>query len=116
MYEFCSDTLKANLDTKRKELLTHREKGTATDFKVEDGVNQTGIYELCAVLTHKGIAADGGHYVAWVKQEDGSWVLFDDDTVSPATEEDITKLNGKGGAQWHMAYMCLYRTKKTWTK
>ena len=28
-----------------------------------------------AVLTHKGRSADSGHYVAWVKQDDGQWVL-----------------------------------------
>jgi uncharacterized UBP type Zn finger protein len=31
----------------------------------------TGIYDLVAVLTHKGRSADSGHYVAWVKQENG---------------------------------------------
>lgn len=29
----------------------------------------TGVYDLVAVLTHKGRSADSGHYVAWVKQE-----------------------------------------------
>ncbi|KAK8958282.1 Ubiquitin carboxyl-terminal hydrolase 6 [Platanthera guangdongensis] len=32
----------------------------------------TGIYDLVAVLTHKGRSADSGHYVAWVKQDNGS--------------------------------------------
>merc|ERR1719231_1692115 len=27
--------------------------------------NRTGNYELCAILTHKGPSADGGHYVAY---------------------------------------------------
>ncbi len=31
----------------------------------------TGMYELAAVLTHKGRSADSGHYVAWVKQSPG---------------------------------------------
>ena len=31
----------------------------------------TGQYELLSVLTHKGRSADSGHYVGWVKQEDG---------------------------------------------
>ena len=25
-----------------------------------------------AIVTHKGRSADGGHYVGWVKREDGS--------------------------------------------
>jgi len=33
----------------------------------------TGIYDLVAVLTHKGRSADSGHYVAWVKQENGQF-------------------------------------------
>lgn len=33
----------------------------------------TGIYDLVAVLTHKGRSADSGHYVAWVKQESGQF-------------------------------------------
>lgn len=32
----------------------------------------TGIYDLVAVLTHKGRSADSGHYVAWVKQDTGA--------------------------------------------
>lgn len=37
----------------------------------------TGVYDLVAVLTHKGRSADSGHYVAWVKQENGqSFILF----------------------------------------
>jgi len=31
----------------------------------------TGVYDLVAVLTHKGRSADSGHYVGWVKQDDG---------------------------------------------
>ncbi len=67
----------------------------------------TGKYELNAVLTHKGRSADSGHYVAWVKQADGKWVLFDDDTLSFKKDEDILALSG--GGDWHMAYLMLYR-------
>jgi Ubiquitin carboxyl-terminal hydrolase len=31
--------------------------------------NDTGRYELMAVLTHQGLSAEGGHYVAWVRDE-----------------------------------------------
>eukprot|EP00161_Ancyromonas_sigmoides_P016969 TRINITY_DN4576_c0_g1_i2.p1 TRINITY_DN4576_c0_g1~~TRINITY_DN4576_c0_g1_i2.p1 ORF type:complete len:611 (+),score=212.82 TRINITY_DN4576_c0_g1_i2:228-1835(+) len=70
----------------------------------------TGLYELCAVLTHQGREADGGHYVAWAKGTDGSWLKYDDDTVTPATEEQILDL--AGGGDRAMAYMVLYRRKK----
>ena len=41
--------------------------------------NTTGQYELVAVLSHKGIYADGGHYVSWVKQAAGK--LLGDDVL-----------------------------------
>ncbi|XP_068648375.1 ubiquitin carboxyl-terminal hydrolase 6-like [Aristolochia californica] len=69
----------------------------------------TGIYDLVAVLTHKGRSADSGHYVGWVKQENGKWIEFDDDHPVPQREEDITKLSG--GGDWHMAYICMYKAR-----
>jgi len=69
----------------------------------------TGIYDLVAVLTHKGRSADSGHYVAWVKQENGKWIEFDDANPIPQREEDITKLSG--GGDWHMAYICMYKAR-----
>lgn len=66
-----------------------------------------GKYELVSVLTHKGRSADSGHYTAWVKQADGKWVLFDDDTLSFKTGDEILALSG--GGDWHMAYLLLYR-------
>ena len=29
----------------------------------------------------QGDSADGGHYVAWIRKDDGKWFLFDDDKV-----------------------------------
>jgi ubiquitin carboxyl-terminal hydrolase 14 len=93
--------------------------GLPTDFQ--------GIYELFAVVTHKGRDADGGHYMAWVKadhpsssaasekiadsdEENADWFVFDDDEVSPCKTEDVLKL--KGGGDWHMSYLNFYRAKK----
>jgi len=73
-------------------------------------VNDSGRYELIAVLTHKGRSADSGHYIAWVKQEEDKWLKYDDERVSMVNNEEIVKLNGKGGADWNIAYLCLYRT------
>ncbi|KAL7574539.1 hypothetical protein ACA910_015894 [Epithemia clementina (nom. ined.)] len=88
--------------------------------------NFQGIYELFAVVTHKGRDADGGHYMAWVKaahqpksvtkigddttQDNEDWFVYDDDEVSPCKTEDILKL--KGGGDWHMSYLNFYRAKK----
>ncbi|XP_008797866.1 ubiquitin carboxyl-terminal hydrolase 6 [Phoenix dactylifera] len=84
--------------------ITH-EKATSSEKKVQ----LTGIYDLVAVLTHKGRSADSGHYVGWVKQESGKWIQFDDDNPSPQREEDITRLSG--GGDWHMAYICMYKAR-----
>ncbi|KAK4590962.1 hypothetical protein RGQ29_021242 [Quercus rubra] len=75
----------------------------------DSGTQMTGIYDLVAVLTHKGRSADSGHYVAWVKQESGKWIEFDDDSPIAQREEDITKLSG--GGDWHMAYICMYKAR-----
>src|SRR4051794_41050892 len=46
--------------------------------------NEPGlIYDLSAVLIHKGVAVNSGHYVAHIKDQDtGVWWEFDDETVS----------------------------------
>jgi ubiquitin carboxyl-terminal hydrolase 14 len=91
--------------------------------------NFQGLYELFAVVTHKGRDADGGHYMAWVKSgsdmdtsskpaetiadtdvANEDWFVFDDDEVSPCKTEDVLKL--KGGGDWHMSYLNFYRAKK----
>lgn len=70
---------------------------------------RTGRYDLQAVLTHKGRSADSGHYVAWVKQGDGTWIQFDDDQLIVRKAEEVQTL--AGGGDWHMAYMLLYRAQ-----
>jgi ubiquitin carboxyl-terminal hydrolase 14 len=82
---------------------------TTTTQEDDKDMEFTGVYDLVAVLTHKGRSADSGHYVAWVKQESGKWVLYDDDNPIPQREEDITKLSG--GGDWHMAYICMYKAR-----
>lgn len=81
--------------------------GTGSDFD-----NDTGFYELAALVTHKGRDADGGHYVAWVKEKEDQWVLYDDDRVSRVKDDDIKKLSGTGGGDWHMAYVAFYRARR----
>uniref|UniRef100_A0A7S0WQE3 Ubiquitin carboxyl-terminal hydrolase n=1 Tax=Chlamydomonas leiostraca TaxID=1034604 RepID=A0A7S0WQE3_9CHLO len=81
--------------------------GTSTSGSQSYVGAATGKYELFGVLTHKGRSADSGHYVSWVKQKDGKWVLFDDDELHIKSDEDILALSG--GGDWHMAYLLLYR-------
>lgn len=77
----------------------------------------TGLYELFAVVTHKGRSADSGHYIAFVRRNaagaDGkgdrnTWLVFDDDAVSEATTEWVIA-NLKGGGDEHMAHVNFYR-------
>jgi ubiquitin carboxyl-terminal hydrolase 14 len=137
LFEFCTDSLKQKLLPRRKELqeledqqkaaqkATPKEPGnkrTAPEepsFINEEGagedgwVNQTGRYELCGVISHKGREADGGHYVGWVRDTAERWILFDDDKVRFASwEDEVKKLSGKGGGDWHIAYLLLYRSRK----
>ena len=68
-----------------------------------------GNYELYGITTHKGRAADGGHYMGWVRQDGDNWLVFDDSDVSPCKTEDVMAL--KGGGDHHMAYLAFYRFK-----
>ncbi|KNC75252.1 hypothetical protein SARC_12220 [Sphaeroforma arctica JP610] len=86
-------------------------KSMPSEFADDTGSNNSGFYELKAVLTHKGRSSDSGHYVAWVRSETNAkeWMLFDDDKVTSATEEQVLALSG--GGDWHMAYILLYGPK-----
>lgn len=70
-----------------------------------------GLYELSALVTHKGRSADSGHYKAYVREEMGSqvWRCFDDAKVSELSSEDVLKLHGCGDSD--MAYLCFYQRK-----
>lgn len=133
LYDLCSDDLKPQLEPNRKKLQEiEDQKVEAKKQKKEENpkdeaepmviqqptpvgpegyTNNTGLYELFAVLTHKGRMADSGHYVAWVKEAEDKWAKYDDDVVSYCNTEEIKKLSGKGGGDWHMAYMIVYRSK-----
>ncbi|KAJ2899681.1 hypothetical protein MKZ38_002932 [Zalerion maritima] len=86
----------------------------------DDGANQSGLYELRAVITHQGASADSGHYTAYVKkvapvdpktgkkgEEDGKWWWFNDDKVSEVPAEKIETLSG--GGESHSALILLYK-------
>lgn len=74
-------------------------------FEDDPGSNNSGFYELRAVLTHKGRSSASGHYVGWIKKED-QWFKCDDEFVEPVDSDEILKLSG--GGDWHCAYVCLY--------
>lgn len=134
VYDFCTDELKAKLDVTRKAAretenarIAAELTGAAREAALETAaqaeaegaaavqppqkkateIEETGNYELCAVLTHKGRTAESGHYVAWVKDKGTTWLKYDDNKVSQLEEEEVKKLSG--GGDWHTAYQLLYR-------
>ncbi|KAL0415135.1 UNVERIFIED_CONTAM: Ubiquitin carboxyl-terminal hydrolase 6 [Sesamum latifolium] len=128
VYDLCSDDLRKRLEAPRRllrdeegkklGLKTNESSSSSTDNDVkmtdaEGPSNGSGNSSKSAsgeeVLTHKGRSADSGHYVAWVKQENGKWIQFDDDNPIPQREDDITRLSG--GGDWHMAYICMYKAR-----
>lgn len=89
-----------------------------------DSSNAAGpfTYDLFAIMIHSG-SASGGHYYAYIKDlESGSWHSFNDQSVSPITQEDISKSFGGSGAfksyysgfsSSTNAYMLMYRQQDT---
>jgi ubiquitin carboxyl-terminal hydrolase 14 len=78
------------------------------------GTNNSGLYELRAVITHQGASADSGHYTSYVKKqpngkgvEDGKWWWFNDEKVTEVDGEKIETL--AGGGESHSALILLYR-------
>ncbi|RZC53993.1 hypothetical protein C5167_012851 [Papaver somniferum] len=68
----------------------------------------TGFYELISVLVHMGESGDYGHYVAYVKQEDGTWTEFNDKITTEQWEEgSVTEFNGGDNT----AYVCMYKAR-----
>ncbi|KAH9943858.1 cysteine proteinase [Amylocystis lapponica] len=92
-----------------------------SDLKADVGCSVSGQYELVAIVTHKGAAADAGHYIGFVKKsalgalqtsaDDEDWYKFDDDRVSLFPKEKLATLDG--GGEDSSAYVLLYKTK-TW--
>lgn len=39
------------------------------DLLADPGCNPSALYELVGVVTHKGAAADAGHYISWVRKD-----------------------------------------------
>jgi len=93
-------------ETKQEEVMDTSVEEAPTGKKLL--LNETGFYDLRAILTHKGRSADSGHYVAWVKRKPNDWVLFDDKEVRPANDQEILSLCGKAGGDAHIAYLLLY--------
>jgi ubiquitin carboxyl-terminal hydrolase 14 len=67
----------------------------------------TGKFQLISVLTHQGRSSESGHYIGWAHQKGDLWVKYDDDVISYVKTQDILDL--KGGGDWHMNYICIFK-------
>lgn len=139
VYEFCTEELQKQLLPERKklqELLDQEQQKAAKRPKIEGGkeeeikevemkdskevkeldpselVNTTGMYELFAIVSHKGRSADSGHYIGYAKEEDDKWLRYDDDKVDYINNEEVKKMSGKGGSDASISYILMYRSRK----
>ncbi|KAJ7222401.1 hypothetical protein GGX14DRAFT_428633 [Mycena pura] len=106
----------------RSRELTELEALVDPALKTDVGASVSGLYELVGIVTHKGAAADAGHYIGFVKKSvfnspvlgeetdsDEDWYKFDDDKVSVFPKERLGTLDG--GGEDSSAYVLLYKTK-----
>ncbi|KNZ75560.1 Ubiquitin carboxyl-terminal hydrolase 6 [Termitomyces sp. J132] len=101
------------------------------DVKRDVGASISGLYDLVAIVTHKGPAADAGHYIGFAKknvfhpvkgdgtstpvptmeldEDDEDWYKFDDDKVSLFPKEKLSTLDG--GGEDSSAYVLVYKSR-----
>ncbi|XP_076242818.1 ubiquitin specific protease 47 isoform X2 [Calliopsis andreniformis] len=74
-------------------------------------------YELFSIMIHSG-SASGGHYYAYIKDfRTGEWLCFNDQSVTPITQDHIQRTYGGGASRPYYggaysstnAYMLMYR-------
>jgi ubiquitin carboxyl-terminal hydrolase 14 len=82
-----------------------------TSFEDDSGSNNSGFYQLNALITHKGRSSNSGHYVGWVRVKGNTWAACDDENTYAVSEEDVLKLSG--GGDWHTAYILIYGPRPT---
>ncbi|KAK0457163.1 uncharacterized protein EV420DRAFT_1310203 [Desarmillaria tabescens] len=103
-------------------------------IKADIGASWSGLYDLVAIVTHKGAAADSGHYIGFAKKSvfhdpsysgapvadmdinaldtieaDEDWYKFDDDKVSVFPKDKLGTLDG--GGEDSSAYVLVYRSR-----
>jgi len=105
LYDYCTPELQAKLLPYRNE--DKPDDATTMAVEKQPYVNHHGHYDLWAVLSHRGRSSDGGHYICFVRQseDEDDWLEFDDDKVTNRNADDIKKLSGSGGVDWHIAYL-----------
>lgn len=95
---------------KQKELRANVESKIDPDLAQDKSCNPFGVYDLHAVITHRGQSADSGHYIAFVRSDRDrtKWWCFNDEKVSLVEEQKIESL--AGGGESDSALILLYST------
>lgn len=83
-----------------------------SDYDIETSTeNPSSVYELTAVITHRGASSESGHYQSFVKDSsdlDGDrWWKFNDDKVLSVSREKIEAL--AGGGESDSALILIYK-------
>lgn len=58
---------------------------------------ENSTYELSAVVVHEGELQKRGHYVAYTKNPDGSWLYCSDEVIKEANEAEMIENMSKNG-------------------
>jgi ubiquitin carboxyl-terminal hydrolase 14 len=97
-----SEEKKADLDKQLAEAVH-------ADLKSEPSCNSTGLYQLHAIVTHKGPDADSGHYQCFVRNEqsENKWWKFNDDKITEVEDDKVEML--AGGGESDSALILLYK-------
>lgn len=75
-------------------------------YSVESEKPKGTIYDLQSVILHHGTGFQSGHYTAYCWNSDlDTWIHFNDNTVSFATQEEVKNASG--------AYILFYEKKST---
>jgi hypothetical protein len=91
---------------------------TVVEGETATGTPSAAVYELYAVLVHKGSASFGHYYALLQDVERGEWYEFNDATVKPIKPSELRRAVGgaesaaSGSYSWSgstCAYMLLYR-------
>lgn len=113
IFDFCTpevqEILKLGRDIETKMLKDDPQyRSDLSCVKQSDNMIPTGRYQLIACVTHQGRSSESGHYIGWTHRKNDNWAKFDDDYVTNVKTQDILEL--KGGGDWHMAYILIYKS------
>lgn len=112
LYDLCSEGTKEILNLGRNietKMLKNDKNYRVGDSVAQEGKEMipTGRFQLISLVTHEGRSSESGHYIGWANKKDDKWTKFDDDNITQVNLTDILEL--KGGGDWPMAYMAIYK-------